>query len=60
MPPKKVETKKLEAPPDPLKAALAADPAERTDEQRTLILEAGIDVRMQSLRDDQEKSQAKG
>ena len=41
--------------PDPLEAALAADPWERTEDQRTLIIKADADVRLQSMVDDQEK-----
>lgn len=55
MAPRKVERQAEKAPPDPLKEALAAHPRERTAEQVSLITQAGIDIRMQSLRDDQEK-----
>lgn len=40
---------------DPLAAALAADPWDRTEEQRAIILSAGIDVRLESLAEDQRK-----
>lgn len=53
-------TKKAQAAPeptaaDPLEAALAAHPADRTDEQRLLIIQAGADVRLDSMLEDQRK-----
>lgn len=38
---------------DPLEEALAAEPWERTEEQRALIIRADADVRLQSMVDDQ-------
>jgi hypothetical protein len=40
---------------DPLTEALAAMPWERTDEQRLLIIQAGADVRLASMQEDQRK-----
>lgn len=41
--------------PDPLEAALAAMPWERTPEQQRLIMQAGADVRLASMTEDQRK-----
>lgn len=54
MAPRKIETPETK-PQDPLKAALAAHPRDRTAEQNELIHDAGIDVRMKSLEADREK-----
>lgn len=44
-----------EEPKDVLQAALDADPWDRTEEQRALIVRADADVRLQSMLDDQRK-----
>lgn len=42
-------------PDDPLAAALAADPWDRTEEQRRLIIQADAEVRLASMVEDQRK-----
>lgn len=44
-----------DTPADPLTEALAADPWDRTPEQSATILQAGMDVRLKSLAEDQRK-----
>lgn len=49
------EQQETTAEQDPLAIALAAHPKDRTPEQQLLIAQAGADVRLQSMVEDQQK-----